>query len=178
MSSLVNVEFVIPTVPLIWMSSSHLPLLVACKFILIVCLFYQDSCLLILTIIISSELFFKPLSNSRAYAVREIHGAQLGHLVTLRGIVTRVSDVKPFLQVNTYSCDACGHEIFQEIKQRQFTPLTECPSQECKSNNSKGKLYMQTRASKFIAFQEVKLQELVSALFVCYILNMLTFIDS
>lgn len=106
------------------------------------------------------EIFFKPLRQDRGFAVREVNGAQLGRLVTVRGIITRVSDVKPFLQVNTYSCDSCGYEIFQEIKQRQFTPLTECVSQECKSNNVKGKLYMQTRASKFLAFQEVKLQEL------------------
>ncbi|CAO3629640.1 unnamed protein product [Mucor hiemalis] len=106
------------------------------------------------------EIFFKPLRQDKGFAVREVNGAQLGRLVTVRGIITRVSDVKPFLQVNTYSCDSCGYEIFQEIKQRQFTPLTKCVSQECKSNNVKGKLYMQTRASKFLAFQEVKLQEL------------------
>lgn len=93
-------------------------------------------------------------------AVRQINGAQLGQLVTVRGIITRVSDVRPFLQVNTYSCDSCGSEIFQEIKQRQFSPLIECPSAECASNGVKGKLFMQTRASKFLAFQEAKLQEL------------------
>lgn len=107
-----------------------------------------------------SEVFFKPLNDDKAYAVRQVNGAQLGRLVTIRGIITRVSDVKPFLQVNTYSCDSCGYEIFQEIKQRQFTPLTECISQECKRNGIRGKLFMQTRASKFSAFQEVKLQEL------------------
>ncbi|KAI9257230.1 MCM2/3/5 family-domain-containing protein [Phascolomyces articulosus] len=106
------------------------------------------------------EVFIKPLSTDEALSVRQIGGASLGQLVTVRGIVTRVSDVKPFLQVNTYSCDTCGSEIFQEIKQRQFTPLTECPSDECRSNNVKGRLYMMTRACKFLAFQEVKLQEL------------------
>ncbi|ORZ25428.1 MCM2/3/5 family-domain-containing protein [Absidia repens] len=106
------------------------------------------------------EVFIKPMTGDQALAVRHIKGSQLGQLVTLRGIVTRVTDVKPFLQVNTYSCDACGHEIFQEIKSRQFTPLTECPSDDCRNNNVRGKLYMQTRASKFLAFQEVKVQEL------------------
>ena len=106
-------------------------------------------------------MFIKPLSTDEAVSVRQIGGTSLGQLVTVRGIVTRVSDVKPFLQVNTYSCDTCGSEIFQEIKQRQFTPLTECPSDECRSNNVKGRLYMMTRACKFLAFQEVKLQELV-----------------
>ncbi|KAI9308635.1 MCM2/3/5 family-domain-containing protein [Cunninghamella echinulata] len=106
------------------------------------------------------EVFIKPLSNETGAAVRDINGSKLGQLVVLRGIVTRVTDVKPFLQVNTYSCDSCGHEIFQEIKQRQFTPLTECPSEECRNNGIRGNLYMQTRASKFLAFQEVKVQEL------------------
>ncbi|KAI8972053.1 MCM2/3/5 family-domain-containing protein [Mycotypha africana] len=106
------------------------------------------------------EVFFKPLSDDVALSVRQTNGSLLGKLVTVRGIVTRVSDVKPFLQVNTYTCESCGSEIFQEIKQRQFTPLVECPSAECKDNAVKGKLYMHTRASKFLAFQEVKLQEL------------------
>ncbi|RUP50978.1 MCM2/3/5 family-domain-containing protein [Jimgerdemannia flammicorona] len=106
------------------------------------------------------QVYIKPLTNSKPLAVRQINGAELGRLVTVRGIVTRVSDVKPFLLVNAYSCDSCGYEIFQEIKQRQFTPLIECPSQGCINNGAKGKLYMQTRASKFLPFQEVKLQEM------------------
>ncbi|KAI8580761.1 hypothetical protein K450DRAFT_235819 [Umbelopsis ramanniana AG] len=106
------------------------------------------------------EVYFKPMHNQHAQAVRQINGSQLGHLVTVRGIVTRVSDVRPCLQVNAYSCDTCGHEVFQEVTQRQFTPLAECQSEVCKTHKSRGKLFMQTRASKFLAFQEVKLQEL------------------
>lgn len=100
------------------------------------------------------------MNRGDAYSIREVNGGKLGHLVTVRGIITRVSDVRPLLQVNTYSCDSCGYEIFQEIKQRQFTPLTECASPECARNGVRGRLYMQTRASKFLAFQEVKMQEL------------------
>ncbi|RKP07163.1 MCM2/3/5 family-domain-containing protein, partial [Thamnocephalis sphaerospora] len=70
--------------------------------------------------------------------------------------------VKPLLVVNAYSCDMCGCEIFQEVMQRQFTPLSECPSEQCKTNRARGQLHMQTRASKFLRFQEVKLQELAS----------------
>ncbi|CAO3686953.1 unnamed protein product [Umbelopsis vinacea] len=106
------------------------------------------------------EVYFKPMHNQHAQAVRQINGSQLGHLVTVRGIVTRVSDVRPCLQVNAYSCDTCGSELFQEVTQRQFTPLAECDSDICKQHKSRGKLFMQTRASKFLSFQEVKLQEL------------------
>ncbi|KAJ1981397.1 DNA replication licensing factor MCM7 [Dimargaris xerosporica] len=106
------------------------------------------------------SVYFKPMPNTKAGAVRDVAGSQVGRLVTVRGIVTRVSDVKPFLVVCAYSCDQCGYEIFQEVTQKQFVPLTECQSQLCKKNDVKGRLYMQTRASKFYRFQEVKLQEL------------------
>jgi DNA replication licensing factor MCM7 len=43
----------------------------------------------------------------------------------------------------------------------QFTPLSECPSRDCKANNTKGLLVPQTRGSRFARFQEAKIQELV-----------------
>lgn len=95
-------------------------------------------------------------------AVRDVKGANLGKLITVRGIVTRVSEVKPLLLVNAYTCDSCGSEIFQEITNKQFTPLVDCPNIEaCKQNNRKGTLHMQTRACRFSPFQEVKIQEMV-----------------
>ncbi|ODQ66728.1 MCM-domain-containing protein [Nadsonia fulvescens var. elongata DSM 6958] len=112
-------------------------------------------------------IYFKPLNadpdfrgKNKALAVRDMRGSLLGNLVTLRGIVTRVSDVKPMVQVNAYTCDKCGSEIFQEVSSKQFMPLIECVSPECSFNNSKGKLYMSTRASKFVPFQDVKIQEM------------------
>jgi DNA replication licensing factor MCM7 len=36
-------------------------------------------------------------------------------LVRVSGIVTRVSDVKPLVEVATYTCDQCGFEIYQEV---------------------------------------------------------------
>jgi len=106
------------------------------------------------------SLYIKPLSSNKPMIIRNVKGSNVGHLITVSGIVTRVSDVKPFLAVNTYSCDRCGCEVFQEINTRQFTPLVECPSAYCKTNNFKGSLHQQTRASKFLKFQEVKIQEM------------------
>lgn len=93
-------------------------------------------------------------------AVRAVKAQYLGHLITVRGIVTRVSEVKPLLLVNAYTCDSCGNEIFQEVAQKSFTPLMVCPSETCKTNQTNGKLFMQTRASRFQPFQEVKIQEM------------------
>ncbi|GAA6037095.1 hypothetical protein JCM8097_008728 [Rhodosporidiobolus ruineniae] len=106
------------------------------------------------------NLYFRPLANDPVLAVRQVRGAHLGKLITVRGIVTRVSEVKPLLQVNAYTCDSCGAEIFQDVAGRKVTPLDQCISEVCTQNNSRGQLYMQTRASKFTPFQECRIQEM------------------
>ncbi|CDF90682.1 ZYBA0S08-00452g1_1 [Zygosaccharomyces bailii CLIB 213] len=117
-------------------------------------------------------LYFKPLSPHLAkrkkdkslysgpLSVRQVKGDFLGHLLTVRGIVTRVSDVNPAVLVVAYTCDQCGYEVFQEVHSRTFIPLVECTSKECSQNQTKGQLFMSTRASKFSAFQDCRVQEL------------------
>ncbi|PKS06309.1 hypothetical protein jhhlp_007057 [Lomentospora prolificans] len=110
-------------------------------------------------------LIFKPRTASgdagkKALAVRQVRGEHLGHLITIRAIATRVSDVKPVVQVSAYTCDRCGCEIFQPVTERSYGPLTVCPSDDCRKNQAKGQLNPSSRASKFQPFQEVKVQEL------------------
>lgn len=106
------------------------------------------------------RLYFRPQRSDTPLAVRQIRGAQIGKLLTVRAMVTRISDVKPSIQVDAYACDVCGAEVFQEITGRQYMPLTFCTSRVCMTNKTRAPLYPQVRASKFVAFQEVKVQEL------------------
>ncbi|OLY81657.1 DNA replication licensing factor mcm7 [Smittium mucronatum] len=106
------------------------------------------------------SLVFRPRSSDPTFSVRGVGADKIGHLVKVRGIVTRVTDVKPFMSVAAYLCDTCGCEVFQEIKSKQFLPLDSCPSPICKLRRARGRLHRQTRGSKFLKFQEVKLQEL------------------
>jgi len=130
------------------------------------------------------ELTFKTLNKDKALAVRDIKSKDVGHLVKVtvcalspmsslyvyffvscQGIITRVTEVKPMVVVATYSCDQCGYETYQEILSKSFSPLLACNSKTCKENGSAGRLFLQTRGSKFVKFQEIKLQELVSYFF-------------
>lgn len=120
------------------------------------------------------SLYFAPLLGDKALAVRDVKGSHVGKYITVRGIVTRVLDVKPSLLVNAYTCDKCGYEVFQEVRSKVFQPLTECTSQVCKNDNQRGQLFMLTRASKFLAFQEAKVQEMASQVPVGHIPRMLT----
>lgn len=75
-------------------------------------------------------------------------------------MVTRASDVKPQITVCTYTCDMCGSEIFQDVLGPQYMPLQKCPSQRCTDNKTSGRIQMQTRGSRFVKYQELRLQEL------------------
>ncbi|GMF17817.1 unnamed protein product [Phytophthora lilii] len=106
------------------------------------------------------EVHLVPGVKLKAVPIREVKASKVGALVRIKGMVTRVSTVKPLLTVATYTCEACAYEVYQEVKARQFNPLTQCPSERCQTNKAQGRLIMQTKASKFDKYQEVKFQEL------------------
>eukprot|EP00258_Populus_trichocarpa_P011463 XP_002320300.1 DNA replication licensing factor MCM7 [Populus trichocarpa] len=106
------------------------------------------------------EVYIRAPSKGRPFTIREVKASNIGQLVKISGIVTRCSDVKPLMQVAVYTCEECGFEIYQEVTARVFMPLFECPTKRCKTNNTKGNLILQLRASKFLKFQEAKMQEL------------------
>jgi DNA replicative helicase MCM subunit Mcm2 (Cdc46/Mcm family) len=101
-------------------------------------------------------------TRSEGVSLRHVRSKSMGRLVTIRGMVVRAGDVKPYCQVATYSCDACGCEIYQVLQgKREFMPQRTCPSAECQQRGGRlDTLHLQTRGSKFCKFQELKLQEL------------------
>ncbi|UZJ52608.1 hypothetical protein CBS101457_001928 [Exobasidium rhododendri] len=109
-------------------------------------------------------LYLRPdgRQEEKTMAVRAIKSAHIGSLLTLRGIVTRVSEVKPCIQVDAYACDDCGAEVFQEIRGKVYLPSTVCTGPKCRVAKKKGSLHQVLRASKFTPFQEVKMQEMTN----------------
>lgn len=62
-----------------------------------------------------SEVYFKALSAIKQIAIRNVKAEHIGKLVSVKGIVTRASEVKPMMQVATYTCDQCGAETYQPV---------------------------------------------------------------
>ena len=128
------------------------------------------------------ELSFRPVRPSadphshgaKPMAIRAVKGEHLGNLITVRGIAIRTSDVKPAVTVNAYACDRCGHQVFQPVTGRTFTPIAICPTEDCQKNQSKGQLEPVARASKFSPFQEIKIQEMADQVPVGHIPRQLT----
>ena len=62
-----------------------------------------------------SEVYFKEQNRTRPLSVRKVKSDSIGKLVTVRGIVTRATEVKPVMTVATYTCDQCGAESYQPV---------------------------------------------------------------
>lgn len=90
---------------------------------------------------------------------RNLGGGCLGKYVVTRGIVTRVTPIKPVIQLASYICEVCGSETFQTVNKDTFGMLHQCNSQKCKSLRIKPTLVLKNRASRFTTFQKVTLSE-------------------
>eukprot|EP00123_Amoebidium_parasiticum_P017100 comp23710_c0_seq1/m.40784 comp23710_c0_seq1/g.40784 ORF comp23710_c0_seq1/g.40784 comp23710_c0_seq1/m.40784 type:complete len:736 (-) comp23710_c0_seq1:511-2718(-) len=106
------------------------------------------------------ELIIKSQTRSKIMSIRQLRAEHIGGLVTVKGIVTRITEVKPKIVYASYTCLQCGVDVIQEVKSPQFMPLSQCESEECKRNKKGAKLQLQTRGSKFVKFQDLRVQEL------------------
>lgn len=48
-----------------------------------------------------------------------------------------------------------------QVNGPSFMPAINCPSKDCTESGANGRLHMQVRGSKFVKFQEIRIQELV-----------------
>lgn len=80
--------------------------------------------------------------------------------------MTTVTDVRPLVSVVTYTDEETGSEIYQEVLGRTFMPLDKAP--EGAANASKLPPVMQTRGSRFVKFQEARIQELATEVRHCW----------
>eukprot|EP00746_Dinoflagellata_sp_MGD_P001079 gnl/MRDRNA2_/MRDRNA2_102003_c0_seq1.p1 gnl/MRDRNA2_/MRDRNA2_102003_c0~~gnl/MRDRNA2_/MRDRNA2_102003_c0_seq1.p1 ORF type:complete len:817 (-),score=178.66 gnl/MRDRNA2_/MRDRNA2_102003_c0_seq1:212-2587(-) len=106
------------------------------------------------------DIRFKPGQHFPVKKLRDITALDVGSLVQIDCIVVRTSAVKPKAEVATYTCELCGSEIFQIVEGGSFNPAKQCISEKCKARGTDGKLVPQVRTSKFVRYQEMKVQEL------------------
>ena len=112
------------------------------------------------------DLYLIPPPSDNVLALRQLRAPHLGGLVRTKGMVTRVSEVKPLVTVVSYTCDRCNAVLHQEVLSRTYMPLFDCTSRVCAGDKAeskagfKGTLTPHNRGSKFVKFQELRLQEL------------------
>lgn len=102
---------------------------------------------------------FIPPEKQPILPMRNVRASDIGSLVRIRGLVTRITQVKPLIRIASYSCSQCSEETFQVVDSPTFLPRTICQSAQCKSAPRPGTLTLQTRGSKFSKFQMIRVQE-------------------
>ena len=106
------------------------------------------------------EVLVVPRSKESMRNMRKIEADHIGHLVSFKGVITSITDVRPSISVATYLDDQDGKEYFQEVGGRSFTPLIRPPTTTLDGHSKKANdLQMQIRGSKFVKYQEARIQE-------------------
>ncbi|KAJ6428541.1 hypothetical protein OIU84_023875 [Salix udensis] len=88
--------------------------------------------------------------------LRELTTAEIGKLVSVTGVVTRTSEVRPELLQGTFRCLECGGVVKNVEQQFKYTEPTICANATC-SNKLRWALLRQE--SKFADWQRVRMQE-------------------
>lgn len=104
------------------------------------------------------ETLLIPRSGDKSIPLRFVRSEHVGRLLTVSGIVTRVTEVKPRVAAAVYTCHGCGYEVYQEVTGRSYMPVMTCPTQ----NHQRGEdsqLVANYTACKYVKYQELKLQE-------------------
>ncbi|KAL1359186.1 hypothetical protein HN51_004469 [Arachis hypogaea] len=88
--------------------------------------------------------------------LRELATSEIGRLVSVTGVVTRTSEVRPELIQGTFKCLECGGVIKNVEQEFKYTEPTICPIPTC---NKRARWLLMRQESKFADWQRVRMQE-------------------
>ncbi|EER11959.1 protein PROLIFERA, putative [Perkinsus marinus ATCC 50983] len=91
--------------------------------------------------------------------LREVKSGSVGRFIKMDGVVTKAAGVKAKVEVATYLCETCGETIWQVVDSDAFMPIGQCPTPRCKTNKTLGTVNLLWKSSKFVKYQEVRVQE-------------------
>ncbi|KAL1542164.1 MCM DNA helicase complex subunit mcm6 [Salvia divinorum] len=88
--------------------------------------------------------------------LRELATAEIGKLVSVSGVVTRTSEVRPELLQGTFKCLECGSVIKNVEQQFKYTEPIICLNATCQNRTNWA---LMRQESKFTDWQRVRMQE-------------------
>lgn len=99
------------------------------------------------------------LNHEPITALKNLKASYFCKLVSIRGTVVRVSNVKPLVTRLAFSCNSCGEEQVMRLKEGKYAVPTKCVNSECR-----GRVFTPLRSSpqtETIDWQNIKLQEIM-----------------
>ncbi|KAJ2450745.1 MCM DNA helicase complex subunit mcm6 [Coemansia sp. RSA 2336] len=104
----------------------------------------------------SGEVFVGLQGVPGAQGIRELRSDRIGQLSSVRGTVTRTSEVRPELVQGMFRCGECGTEVGPVEQQFRYTEPSVCDSPLCQNRMQ---WTLVANRSQFADWQRVRLQE-------------------
>ena len=98
---------------------------------------------------------FVNLPEAHRIHLRKIRSDHIGKLISVSGILTRASEVKPQLTIGMFKCRSCGEKI-DIVQGEYYTKPYQCTNNNC---NRKGPFTFIAQESRFIDWQKIRIQE-------------------
>lgn len=95
------------------------------------------------------------LPEAHRVHLRGIRSDHIGKMISVNGILTRTSEVKPQLTEGVFRCRICG-EIMRIPQGDYYTKPYQCSNNNC---NRKGPFVFVAQESQFIDWQKIRMQE-------------------
>jgi len=103
----------------------------------------------------------RPFNTGRAVNMRELDPIDLDKLVTIKGMIVRVSNIMPDMRVAFYCCQSCGHTMTVESNRGYIAEPTVCPRDGCGARDA---ITIVHNRCLFSDKQQIKIQETPDAM--------------
>lgn len=104
-------------------------------------------------------LYFVAMHNlPLVLPIRQLKTSRIGHLTSVRGTVTRTSEVRPELLEGVFRCNKCGLLSSPIVQQYHYTRPTLCRNPRCR-NRSPMEFVLEIQESQFSDWQKLRVQE-------------------
>ncbi|PWV19253.1 putative DNA replication licensing factor MCM6 [Trypanosoma cruzi] len=94
----------------------------------------------------------------RCLGIRAVRASMVGQLCSIKGVVTRTSQVRPELIVGVFRCNDCGTESQPVLQPFHYTEPPACRDPQCE-NKSRFQLVPTHPQTRFGDWQKIRLQE-------------------
>jgi DNA replication licensing factor MCM6 len=94
----------------------------------------------------------------RCLTIRSLRASLVGQLCSIKGVVTRTSQVRPELLVGVFRCSDCGTESLPIEQQFHYTEPPTCRNAQCENKN-KFQLIPNHPQTRFGDWQKLRMQE-------------------
>ncbi|KAI5839163.1 MCM2/3/5 family-domain-containing protein [Morchella snyderi] len=98
----------------------------------------------------------RPFNLEKSVNMRDLNPADIDKVISVKGLVIRVTPIIPDMNKAFFRCHVCGHTVTVEIDRGKIAEPTECPREVCKTPNS---MQIVHNRSDFSDKQVIKLQE-------------------